>query len=129
MPVGAVGSHNVQVRLAVVDEIEEFVRAGGLWDEALLAGLIATLDAEAVRDGDRVAEMLTHPLRALRLRADEGGVSKRLAGDLEGIVYPRLWKIMEGVRDEMPDAELRVRIEVFNRRLARRFADEPRAAS
>ncbi|HEX3426637.1 MAG TPA: hypothetical protein VHT30_10935 [Acidimicrobiales bacterium] len=117
------------MRLAVVDELEEFVRAGGLWDEAQLEALIGTLDAEASHENDTVAELLTHPLRAVRLRADEGDISPRLAGDLEGIVYPRLWKIMEAVRDEMPDGELRVRIEVFNRRLARRFADEPRAAS
>jgi hypothetical protein len=47
-----------------------------------------------------------------------------VASDVEGVVYPRLWKIMEAVGDGMPDGELRTRIEVFNRRLARCFANE-----
>lgn len=122
MPEATVGDHNGRVRLAVVDEIEEFVRAGALWDERHRAELISALE----RDGDAIAGLLTHPLRSVGLRAEQGEIEKRLAGDLEGIVYPRLWKIMEAVRDDMPDGELRVRIEVFNRRLARRFAEEAR---
>src|SRR5579884_4350065 len=116
MPGAAIGDHNGRVRLAVVDEIEEFVRAGALWDERHRAELISALE----RDGDAIAALLTHPLRSVGLRAEQGEIPKRLASDLEGIVYPRLWKIMEAVRDEMPDGELRVRIEVFHRRLARR---------
>ena len=58
----------------------------------------------------------------MRLRI--GTVDQRMANDVEGIVYPRLWKVMEAVRDGMPDGELRTRIEVLSRRLARRFAEE-----
>jgi hypothetical protein len=112
------------VRLALVDELEEFVRRGALWDEAQLGALIASLAAEAADRGDAVAGLLTQPLRSVGLRRQLGVIPRRVANDVEGIVYPRLWKIMEGVRDEMPDGELRIRIEVFNRRLARCFADE-----
>ncbi len=124
MPPRAVGRHNGPVRLVLVDELEEFVRRGGLWDPPQLAALIATLEAEATDQGDAVAALLTQPLRSVELRVLHGEIPRRVAGDMEGIVYPRLWKIMEAVRDDMPDAELRIRIEVFNRRLARCFADE-----
>jgi hypothetical protein len=112
------------MRLAMVDELEEFVRRGALWDEPQLAALIASLEADVADHGDAIASLLTQPLRSVGLRAQMGDVPQRVACDVEAIVYPRLWKIMEAVRDEMPDGELRVRIEVFNRRLARCFADE-----
>jgi len=112
------------MRLAVVDDLEEFVRLGALWDAPLLAALIASLEAEEVDQGDVMAGLLTQSLRSVALRATMGVVPPRLASDVEGIVYPRLWKIMEAVRDDMPDGELRIRIEVFNRRLARCFATE-----
>jgi hypothetical protein len=114
------------VRLALVDELEEFVRRGGLWDAPLLAALIGSLEADAADHGDAVAGLLTGPLRSVGLRRQLGEVPRRVACDVEGIVYPRLWKIMEAVRDDMPEGELRIRIEVFNRRLARCFADEHR---
>jgi hypothetical protein len=118
------GGHNGRMRLAMVDELEEFVRRGSLWDGPRLAALIASLEADATGQGDAVAGLLTQPLRSVGLRVEMGDIPQRVASDVEGIVYPRLWKIMEAVRDEMPDGELRTRIEVFNRRLARCFADE-----
>jgi len=112
------------MRLDLVDELEEFVRAGGLWDDERRDALIAALDDEAAAQHDPIAGLLTQSLRSVGLRAQMGPVPGRVAGDVEGIVYPRLWKIMEAARDDLPDGELRVRIEVFNRRLARCFADE-----
>jgi hypothetical protein len=126
MPVSAVGGHNGRMRLELVDEMEEFVRRGALWDDVERAGLIATLESDAASQGDTIAGLLTQPLRSVGLRAQMGDIPKRVACDIEGIVYPRLWKIMEAVRDDMPDGELRTRIEVFNRRLARCFAEEQR---
>jgi len=114
------------VRLALVDELEEFVLRGGVWDDEQRRALIAALEAEADGEADTMAGLLAQPLRSVGLRAEMGEVPPRVARDVEGIVYPRLWKIMEAVRDGMPDSELRVRIEVFNRRLARCFADEQR---
>ncbi|HEX3540562.1 MAG TPA: hypothetical protein VHT75_08990 [Acidimicrobiales bacterium] len=112
------------MRLALVDELEEFVRRGGLWDEAQRAALLAQLEADAADHGDVIAGLLAQPLRSVGLRRQRGEVPRRMACDVDGIVYPRLWKIMEAVRDGMPDGELRIRIEVFNRRLARCFAAE-----
>jgi hypothetical protein len=112
------------MRLALVDELEEFVRRGALWDTTELDALIALLEADAVAESDAIAGLLSQTLRSIGLRAQLGEIPKRVAGDVEGIVYPRLWKIMEAVRDDMPDGELRIRVQVFNRRLARCFAAE-----
>ncbi len=124
MPVSTLGGHNGRMRLALVDELEEFVRRGALWDMTELDALIALLEADAAAESDAIAGLLSQTLRSVGLRAQLGEIPKRVAGDVEGIVYPRLWKIMEAVRDDMPDGELRVRVQVFNRRLARCFAAE-----
>jgi len=112
------------VRLELVDEIEEFVRRGRLWHEEDLNDLIARLEQEAEATDDPIPRQLSAPLRALLVRMRIGAVPNRLASDVEGIVYPRLWKVMEAARDGLPDAEIRTRIEVFNRRLSRTFAQE-----
>jgi hypothetical protein len=128
MPVWAGGRQNGRMRLALVDQLEDFIRLGALWDGPQRIAMIASLDQEAAERGDAIAGMLTQSLRSVSLRAQMREVPSRTARDVEGIVYPRIWKIMEAVRDEMPDGELRIRIEVFNRRLARCFAAEYDAA-
>ena len=110
--------------MELADELEEFIRAGSIWHVDQLSALIARLEAESDATNDPLPRMLSRPLSSLLWRMKLGEPDKRFADDVEGIVYPRLWKVMEAVRDEMPDGELRTRIEVLNRRLARRFADE-----
>jgi hypothetical protein len=114
----------VPMRLEMVDELEEFVSRGALWDDAELSQLIARLEAEADQDDDPIPRLLSQPLRSVLVRMQMKNVSPRMVNDVEGIVYPRVWKVMEAVRDGLPDGELRTRIEVLNRRLARRFAEE-----
>ena len=108
----------------MVNELEEFVRRGELWDPAELAALVERLEREAVETSDPIPSMLARPFNSLLVRQRMGDLPARMAHDIEGIVYPRLWKVMEAVRDGMPDGELRTRVEVMNRRLARRFAQE-----
>lgn len=101
------------------------MRVGALWDPTELAALVSRLEAEGQSGVDGVTALLAQPLRSVLIRIGMGPMPVRTAYDLEAIVYPRLWKVMEGVRDGMPDGEMRTRIEVFNRRLARYFAREP----
>jgi hypothetical protein len=68
--------------------------------------------------------MLARPFSSLLWRQQMGDLPPRMAHDVEGIIYPRLWKVMEGLRNGLPDGELRTRVEVLNRRLARRFVQE-----
>jgi hypothetical protein len=112
------------VRAEIVDELEEFVRRGRLWSPEELTALIDVLEHEAGTAGDAVAGLLCTPLKALLVRLRMGAVPRATAADVEAVVYPRLWKLMEAARDGLPDAELRTRIEVLNRRLSRIFADE-----
>jgi hypothetical protein len=112
------------VRGQLVEDLEEFIRAGRLWNEDDLGGLIARLEHESEATGDPLPQMLSRPLSSLLWRLKLGAIDTRFANDVEGIVYPRLWKVMEAVWDGLPDGELRTRIEVLNRRLARRFAEE-----
>ena len=112
------------MRAELVDEIEVFVRRGKLWHSDDLNGLIARLETESDATGDPIPRQLSAPLRALLVRMRIGSVPNRLASDVEGIVYPRLWKVTEAARDGLPYAELRTRIEVLNRRLSRTFAQE-----
>ena len=112
------------MRIELVDELEEFVRRGQLWDPAELEALVERLEQEAVDTKDPIPSMLARPFNSLLVRQRIGNLPTRMAHDIEGIIYPRLWKVMEAVRDGMPDGELRTRVEVMNRRLARRFAQE-----
>jgi hypothetical protein len=112
------------VREEIVDELEEFVRRGRLWHEEDLSELVARLHTEAEDHGDVVCTLLCTPLNSILLRQRLGAVSADLAGDVEAIIYPRLWKVMEAARDGLPDTEIRTRIEVLNRRLSRVFAEE-----
>ena len=112
------------MRGEVVDELEEFVRRGGVWDADELDALIRRLELEAEAHTDPIPHLLAQPLRALLVRLSMGEVPARMANDVEGILYPRIWKVMEAARDGLPDGELRTRIEVLNRRLSRRLVEE-----
>lgn len=112
------------VRVEIADQLEEFVRRGQLWDPAELEALVGGLEQESATTGDPIPAMLARPFNSLLVRQQMGNLPTRMAHDVEGIIYPRLWKVMEAVRDGMPDGELRTRVEVMNRRLARRFAQE-----
>jgi hypothetical protein len=112
------------VRPALVDELEEFIRDGGLWDSPVLEQMIGRLEGESSTTEDPIPQLLAHALRAILLRQGMGELPLRLANDLEGIVYPRMWKVMEAARDGLPDGELRTRVEVLNRRLSRRLVEE-----
>ena len=118
------GVKNGAVDAALVDELEDFVRRGGVWDRDDLEGVIGRLEADSEAQGDPIPLLLAHALRALLVRMSMGAVPPRMANDLEGILYPRIWKVMEAARAGLPDGELRTRIEVLNRRLSRRLVEE-----
>ena len=111
--------------LELASELERFIERDALWDPAELdrcAGLLAA------RGADSLAADLAHVFAALRLRLGMGPVSGPLRRDVEGVVYPRLWKVIEAVRDELPSGEQLTRVQVLNRRLARLFAaEDPRS--
>lgn len=112
------------MRHELADDLEDFVRRGELWDPAELTRLVTDLEREGAETDDPIPAMLAQPFTSLLLRQRMGEITPRMAHDIEGIIYPRLWKVMEAVREDLPDGEVRTRVEVLNRRLARRFVEE-----
>jgi hypothetical protein len=112
------------VRRALADDLEEFVRDGVLWDADQCGELVDRLAAESAATDDPLPERVGRFLQAVQLRTRVSTVTPALRVEIEAIVYPRLWKLIEAIRDDLPEGELRTRIEVMNRRLARLFVEE-----
>jgi hypothetical protein len=112
------------MRLELADELEEFVRLGHLWTDGDCGAMVAHLSDESVTTDDPLPARLGRFLEAVSIRTRIGEVPRSLQVEIEAIVYPRVWKLIEGIRDGMPDSELQTRIEVMNRRLARLFVEE-----
>lgn len=104
----------------VVAFLEQLFETGFTWDEAELADLAGRLEA---LDGSPVAE-LAHGFAGVRLRLQMGDMDEPLRREIEAVIYPRLWKVLEAVRGGLPEGEQRARVHVLNRRLARLLASE-----
>ena len=104
----------------VVAFLEHLFETGFAWDEAELADLSGRLEA---LDGSPVAE-LAHGFAGVRLRLQMGEMGEPLRREIEAVIYPRLWKVLEAVRAGLPEGEQRARVHVLNRRLARLLASE-----
>jgi hypothetical protein len=104
----------------VVAFLEELFATGFIWDEGELADLSERL---AALRGSPVSE-LAQGFAGVRLRLQAGEMSEPLRREVEAVIYPRLWKVLEAARDGLPDGEQRARVHVLNRRLARLLAAE-----
>ena len=107
----------------VVAFLEQLFETGFAWDEAELSRLADRLDA---LDGSPVAE-LAYAFEAARLRLEMGEFPAAGRREVEAVVYPGLWKVLEAVRAGLPEGEQRARVRVLNRRLARLLAAETAA--
>jgi hypothetical protein len=108
----------------VAGELERWIEGGGLWD----AEAIDAVQARLATLGGATVD-LVHLFDALRLRMEMGPVSPTMQRDVEAVVYPRLWKLVEAVRNDLSAAEPQIRIQVLNRRLAQLFVLEDPHAS
>ena len=100
--------------------LEQLFETGFVWDDAVLADISDRLSAFG---RSPVAE-LAHAFAGVRLRLGMGDMPEPLRHEVEAVVYPRLWKVLEGVRSGLPEGEQRARVQVLNRRLARLLAAE-----
>jgi len=107
----------------VVACLEQLFETGFAWDEAELADLSDRLRALG---GSPVAD-LAHGFSGVRIRLGMGEVAEPLRREVEAVIYPRLWKVLEAVRAGLPEGEQRARVHVLNRRLARLLAGEAEA--
>lgn len=105
----------------VVAFLEQLFEVGFVWDEAELEALAGHLEG---LDGSPVAE-LASGFTGVRLRLAMAEMPEPLRREVEAVIYPRLWKVLEAVRAGLPEGEQRARVQVLNRRLARLLAAEP----
>jgi hypothetical protein len=99
----------------VITVLENFLEGGLTWDEAALDGLSESL---AGLDGSPVAE-LAGGISGVRRRLAAGGMTEPQRREVEAVIYPKLWKVLEAVRSGLPEGEQRARVQVLNRGLAR----------
>ena len=102
------------MRQAIVEELERFIGAQSLWQRNELGHMIDRLRAEP----DDICHRLAENLAAVQRTIEAGAPPTRLVADVEGVIYPRLWKLMEAVWDALPDSELSTRATVLDQRLA-----------
>lgn len=100
--------------------LARLIERDALWDENELGRRVHQLTGS----GTPAARELAGTFRALQVRLEMGPVPDRLRREVEGVLYPRLWKALEAVRVGLPPEEALTRVQVLNRRLARIFADE-----
>jgi len=100
--------------------LEDLFEGGITWDEAELAGLV---DGFAALGRSPVAE-LAEGFAGVRNRLETGDMTEALRREVEAVIYPRLWKVLEAIRAGLPEGEQRARVQVLNRRLARLLATE-----
>jgi hypothetical protein len=104
----------------VVAFLEELFEVGIRWDEAELSSLVDRLAAL----GETPVSELAIGFAGVQGRLESGDLSEPLRREVEAVVYPRLWKVLEAVRAGLPEGEQRARVQVLNRRLARLLAAE-----
>jgi hypothetical protein len=100
--------------------LEKLFETGFTWDEAELGHV---LDGLAALGKSPVAE-LAEGFAGVRNRLETGDMAEPLRREVEAVIYPRLWKVLEAVRAGLPEGEQRARVQVLNRRLARLLAAE-----
>ena len=102
----------------VTEFLEQFFETGFDWDAHALAALARRLEALAPSP----VAGLGPTFAGLRDRVLAVEIPEPLRREVEAVIYPRLWKVLEAVRDGLPDGEQRARIESINHRLARILA-------
>ena len=104
----------------VIGVLEDFFEVGFTWDGAALDGFCQRLGAL----GDSPVADLAEGFAGVRHRLETGEVHEPLRREVEAVVYPKLWKVLEAVRAGLPEGEQRSRVQVLNQRLARLLAAE-----
>ncbi|HVW33817.1 MAG TPA: hypothetical protein VHL53_14870 [Acidimicrobiia bacterium] len=98
--------------------LEEFFETGFDWDAAALGQMAGRLEALSPSPVAGLAPTFA----GLRDRLLTTEVPEPLRREVEAVVYPRLWKVLEAVKGGLPAGEQRARIESINRRLGRMLA-------
>ncbi|MGH8993495.1 MAG: hypothetical protein ACRDZ7_18455 [Acidimicrobiia bacterium] len=96
----------------LADELEHLIEHDAVWVRGELGRCAQRLAAIPAEPAASLARCLTLLETAL-----EGAGDDRLRRDVEGILYPRLWKVVEALRDGLPAGEQLNRVRALDRRL------------
>jgi hypothetical protein len=108
------------VKPDVITVLEDILETGFTWDGAALDDLTRRVAAL----GDSPVAELAEGFGGVRLRLEAGEVPEPMRREVEAVIYPKLWKVLEALRTGLPEGEQRARVQVLNRRLARLLAAE-----
>ncbi len=99
--------------LDLSDELERLIEHDAVWETGELGRCAQRLAASP----DEPASSLARCFSDLQEHLEASPVADRMRRDVEGVLYPRLWKILEAVRDGLPSGEQLNRIRALDHRL------------
>ena len=97
----------------LADELERLIEQDAVW----VSGELGRCAQRLAVSPDEPAASLARCFTALESHLDEAAVDDRLRRDVESVLYPRLWKVVEAVRDGLPAGEQLNRVRALDRRL------------
>ncbi|MGH9040521.1 MAG: hypothetical protein ACRDZ3_09845 [Acidimicrobiia bacterium] len=97
----------------LADELERLIEQDAVWVSGELGRCAERLGASP----DEAAAGLARCFATLESRLEGAPLDERLRRDVEGVLYPRLWKVVEAVRDGLPAGEQLNRVRALDRRL------------
>jgi hypothetical protein len=99
--------------LDLADELERLIEQDAVWESGELGRCAQRLAASP----DEPAASLARCFSLLQGRLEATSVDDRLRRDVEGVLYPRLWKVVEALRDGLPSGEQLNRVRALEHRL------------
>lgn len=99
--------------LDLADELERLIEQDAVWETGELGRCAQRLAVSP----EEPAASLARCLSVLQGRLEDAPVDDRMRRDIEGVLYPRLWKVVEAVRDGLPSGEQLNRVRALDRRL------------
>ncbi|MGH9038207.1 MAG: hypothetical protein ACRD0O_20820 [Acidimicrobiia bacterium] len=97
----------------LADELERLIEQDAVWESGALGRCAQRLLVSPAEPAASLARCFS----VLEGRLEEAPGDDRMRRDVEGVLYPRLWKVVEAVRDGLPCGELLNRVRALDRRL------------
>lgn len=97
----------------LADELERLIEQDAVWDTGELGRCAQRLAVGP----EEPALILARCFSGLQQRLEDVPVDDRMRRNLEGVLYPRLWKVIEAVRDDLPPGEQLNRVRALDLRL------------
>jgi hypothetical protein len=97
----------------LADELERLIEQDAVWD----SGELGRCAQRLALSPDASAAGLAGCFSVLQGHLEGPAVDDRMRRNVEGILYPRLWKVVEALRDGLPSGEQLNRVRALDRRL------------